>query len=298
MKQHTIIFVPHARARFRKWRVTTLQVALVLGTLLFLTVGGGIATWLYFDTSFDREELTKIEQENAELRAVNQRFESNIRQLEGRLGGYQERIQQLAIVAGLAELASTSEPGIGGLDTSFASLELGGPTADSDLDAGIAALEEQADELDAAVDVVADRLEDRRIRMSRMPTVTPAKGILTSGFGYRKDPFTGRRAFHQGIDIVAPYGNEIRAPGDGIVTKAGRVTGYGNAVYLSHGYGITSRFGHMSKLAVEPGESVKRGDVIGYLGSSGRATGNHLHYEVRVDGRPENPLGYILDETR
>lgn len=287
MKQHTIIFVPHARAQFRKWRLTTMQACLILGGISLLTLGGLSASWYYFTSNFDREQLVQIEHENQELRAVNQRFEHNIRQLEGQLTDYQDRIQKLALVAGLSELAPDTEPGIGGLDTS---------ETDS-LDTELQLLRKRADDLEGVVDLVADRLDERQVRMSRTPTVSPVRGILTSGFGYRKDPFTGRRAFHQGIDIVAPHGKEIRAPGDGIVTKAGRATGYGNVVYLSHGYGITSRFGHMSKLAVDAGQSVKRGDVIGYLGSSGRATGNHLHYEVRVDDQPQNPLGYILDES-
>lgn len=288
MKQHTIIFVPHARAQFRKWRVTSLQALLLLGGIAFLTLGGLATTWLYFSSNFDRDQLVHIEQENQELKAVNQRFESNIRELEGQLTDYQDRIQKLALVAGLSELAPETEPGIGGLDTS-------GSTA---LETELGELRRRADGLEGIVTLVADQLDERQVRMSRTPTVNPVRGILTSGFGYRKDPFTGKRAFHQGVDIVAPYGKEILAPGDGIVTKAGRATGYGNVVYLSHGYGITTRYGHMSKLAVEAGQTVKRGEVIGYLGSSGRATGNHLHYEVRLDDRPQNPLGYILDDGR
>jgi murein DD-endopeptidase MepM/ murein hydrolase activator NlpD len=286
LKQHTIIFVPHARAQFRKWRVTSLQALLLLGGLALLTLGGLTTTWLYFASDFDRDQLVQIEQENHELKAVNQRFESNIRDLEGKLTDYQDRIQKLALVAGLSELSPETEPGIGGLDTTE------GPGIGSEL----VELRRRTDGLEGMVSLVAEHLDERQVRMSRTPTVNPVRGILTSGFGYRKDPFTGKRAFHQGIDIVAPYGKEIAAPGDGIVTKAGRASGYGNVVYLSHGYGITTRFGHMSRLAVEPGQTVKRGDVIGYLGSSGRATGNHLHYEVRVDDRPLNPLGYILDD--
>ncbi|MDA8018679.1 MAG: peptidoglycan DD-metalloendopeptidase family protein [Thermoanaerobaculia bacterium] len=286
MKQHTIIFVPHARAQFRKWRVTSLQALLLLGGIAFLTLGGVTASWLYFTSSFDRDQLQQIEQENQELKAVNQRFESNIRNLEGKLSDYQDRIQKLALVAGLSELAPETEPGIGGL----------APSGRTELENELADLRRRADGLDGIVSRVAGQLDESRLRMSHTPTITPVRGILTSGFGYRKDPFTGKRAFHPAIDISAPYGKEIVAPGDGIVTKAGRASGYGRVIYLSHGYGITTRYGHMSKLAVEAGQTVKRGDVIGYLGSSGRSTGNHLHYEVRVDGTPQNPLGYMLDD--
>ena len=141
----------------------------------------------------------------------------------------------------------------------------------------------------------APRRRPRRC-CSSIPAITPAKGLLTSGFGHRNDPFTGKRAFHPGIDIIAPLGQEIHATGDGIVTQAGWNQGLGKAVTLSHGFDIVTRYGHMSKIVVEAGQKVQRGDVIGYIGSTGRSTGVHLHYEVRVDGKAQNPLAYMLDK--
>ena len=114
MREHTIIFVPHARAKFRKWRFTTLQASLLIGTLATLTLGGVAATILYFDTAFDRRQLDEIQQENAELRQVNKGFEKSIRDLGGKLDEYQRQIQKLAIVAGVSELSPTSDGGIGG----------------------------------------------------------------------------------------------------------------------------------------------------------------------------------------
>ena len=130
-----------------------------------------------------------------------------------------------------------------------------------------------------------------------MPTVAPVRGIVTSGFGNRRDPFTGRLSFHEGLDIVAPTGKEVHATGDGIVTKAAMESGYGRVIYISHGFGVTTVFGHLSGWKVEQGQKVKRGQVIGFVGSSGRSTGNHLHYEVRVDGKSTNPIAYILDDV-
>ena len=295
MKQHTIIFVPHARAKFRKWRLSTLQVALALGLLVTATLGGLVATVLYFDTSFDRSELSRIEQENDELRAVNLRFESSIRDMEGRLGDYQQRIHRLAIVAGVADLSPVGEPGIGGRDPRFERPEIDRLVEDPGLDSNLRSLDHRLRSLNGEMATLEQSLESRRLRLSSLPTIAPVRGIYTSGFGYRKDPFTGRRAFHQGIDITAPRGREVIAPGDGVVITAGNVAGYGRVVYLSHGFGITTRFGHLWRIKVEVGDRVKRGEVIGLVGSTGRSTGNHLHYEVRVDGRSENPLGYILD---
>lgn len=288
MKQHTIIFVPHARARFRKFRLSTVQIATLVGLVLAVTVAGVFTTALYFRASVDREELARIEEENTVLRETNQRFEESVREMEGQLGDYQQRIHKLAIVAGIAELSPEEEAGIGGMEP------LGAAT---DLDAEISFLTRQLEGLDDGMGALESQLDRRRVRISSTPAITPVKGILTSGFGVRNDPFTKRRAIHNGIDIVAPPRREVVASGAGIVTRAGRMPGLGNAVYVSHGFGLTTRYGHLSKVLVEPGQKVERGVVLGQVGNTGRATGYHLHYEVHRDGEPVNPLGFILDGT-
>lgn len=295
MKQHTLIFVPHARAKFRKWRFSTSQALLVLAPLAILTVGGIVALGLWLSASFDRQQLEQIEQENAELRSVNERFETSIQQLETKLQDYQQRIHKLAIVAGVSDLTPTSEPGLGGVDRLPArgnGLD-GGQSVDGSLDD----LRGQAQSIEQSMAVLQQSFDDRRLRLLNMPTIAPVKGIVTSGFGNRRDPFTGRLSFHEGLDIVAPTGKEVHATGDGIVTKAAMESGYGRVVYISHGFGVTTVFGHLSGWKVEQGQKVKRGQVIGFVGSSGRSTGNHLHYEVRVDGKSTNPIAYILDEV-
>lgn len=289
MKQHTIIFVPHARAKFRKWRLSTLQAASLLGGLAFLTIGGVVATISYFGATVDRDQLVALQSENAALREINDGFDSSIRELEGTVEEYQGRIRDLAIVAGLSEPAPP-EAGIGGGDPEHS----GGDALAEDL----LGIEAQLFQMGRGMDRVERKLNENSLLISTTPAISPVKGLLTSGYGYRADPFTGRRSFHHGIDIVAPRGQEIRATGNGLVTKAGRDPGLGNAVYVSHGFGIVTRYGHMSKINVRAGERIRRGDVIGHVGSSGRATGNHVHYEVHVDGHAEDPLGYILDGTR
>jgi len=117
-----------------------------------------------------------------------------------------------------------------------------------------------------------------------------ARYRMTSGFGYRRDPFGGGGEFHPGVDLAASAGSPVRATADGVVGRAGWNGGYGQMVALEQGNGIETRYGHMSQLAVVPGQQVRRGEVIGYVGSTGRSTGAHLHYEVRVNGRPVDPL--------
>ncbi|MEM7581825.1 MAG: M23 family metallopeptidase [Acidobacteriota bacterium] len=286
MKQHTIIFVPHARAKFRKWRFSTLQVGLLLGTLAFFTIGGIFAAVAFFNTSFDSGQLEQVRAENESLRTVNQGFETSIRDLETQVADYQQRIHKLAIVAGLTELSPSAEAGIGGTD----------PLQDrTGMNGQLAALEETLQEMSGGMRMLEVKLGERSSLISATPAIAPVRGLLTSGFGYRSDPFTAQRVMHRGIDIVAPAGKEVWATGDGIVTRAGRSQGLGNAVFVSHGFGFSTRYGHMSKVLVEEGQRVRRGDVVGLVGSTGRSTGTHLHYEVHVDGQAVNPLGYILD---
>jgi len=125
------------------------------------------------------------------------------------------------------------------------------------------------------------------------PSLWPVQGRLGSSFGEREDPINGEGAFHPGVDIDAPYGTPVRATGDGDVIAARMANGYGREVMIDHGHNVTTLYGHMSALAVVPGEHVIRGQVIGYVGQSGRATGPHLHYEVRVHNVPVNPHKYL-----
>jgi murein DD-endopeptidase MepM/ murein hydrolase activator NlpD len=125
------------------------------------------------------------------------------------------------------------------------------------------------------------------------PSMWPVEGRVASSFGEREDPINGEGAFHSGVDIDAPYGTPVRAAGDGDVTGAQMGAGYGREVTLDHGHDVMTLYGHLSEIAVYPGQHVIRGQVIGYVGQSGRATGPHLHYEVRVHDVPVNPYKYL-----
>lgn len=283
IKYHTVILVPHARAKLRKWRISNLQIAVALPAFTLLTAASVFVLVSFFTGSVDSTRVERLRQENQELRQANLAFEESIGELQSRLGDYETRTRKLAIVAGIEDLDG-GEAGIGGEGT-------GAGTVDLDF------LEYRASRLSRKLDHVQSELAERVRWISSMPSVAPVKGIVTSGFGTRRDPMTGRRTFHPAVDIAAPPGQEVRAPADGLVTRAGRIGGLGNAVYLSHGFGIATRFGHMSRLEVRPGQEVERGELLGYVGRTGRSTGYHLHYEVHVDDEAINPLAYILDGT-
>lgn len=131
-------------------------------------------------------------------------------------------------------------------------------------------------------------------RIRHLPSIWPVQGWVTSGFGPRKDPFSGRQEFHEGMDIVAPRGTPIVATADGRVVFAGWRAGYGKTVEIDHGWGVRTFYAHCLTVRVSPGKMVKRGEVIATVGATGLATGNHLHYGVMVNGRWVNPADYIL----
>lgn len=281
-RHHTIIIVPHAHARLRKLRVTNLQIGVAACALLLLTFTSSFVIWSHFNTEINPVEIQRLRRENDDLRQVNQKFEGNIKSIQDRLMEYEDRTRQLAIVAGLDTLGGSTEAGIGG-----------GTPLPAD---GFGGLSNRIEQLSDTLDTVESQLEKRVRWISSTPAIAPVKGILTSGFGHRADPLTRKRALHQGVDIVAAAGQPVHAAADGVVMRATSVGGLGKAVYLAHGFGITTRYGHLSRIEAKPGQRVKRGDVIGRVGSTGRSTGYHLHYEVRVDGQPVNPLAYILDD--
>jgi len=140
-----------------------------------------------------------------------------------------------------------------------------------------------------------DEMNLYRIAAERLPFSIPVRGSFrnTSGFGYRSDPFNGGRRLHAGVDFAGARGTHITAGGDGTVIFAGRQSGYGLMVEIDHGFGITTRYAHMTQLHVSEGERVSRGEHIGDMGCSGRCTGTHLHYEVRRNGDPVNPMTFI-----
>ena len=133
--------------------------------------------------------------------------------------------------------------------------------------------------------------------ISFTPTLWPVIGRITGSFGERLDPFSGEGAFHTGVDISSQYGDGVRAAADGVVTHANLHAGYGRLVVVDHGFGVASWYGHLSTFTTTPGMRVKRGDLIGYVGVSGRTTGPHVHYEVRMNGAPVNPMRYLRNST-
>jgi len=163
------------------------------------------------------------------------------------------------------------------------------------LDNRLNAFHAQALEVEQILQDEYELLADQKSFLGALPTRRPAVGYFTSGFGVRKSPYGGRDKMHEGLDIANHIGTTIFATADGTVTFAETKPGYGQTVIVDHGYGLETWYGHTKKILVERGKKVRRGDRIALLGNSGRSTGPHLHYEVRVNGTPVDPLSYILE---
>ncbi len=283
----TIIFVPHARAKFRKLKVSH---RLLFSLISVVTSSLCLSTFFsvqYFTSLSQTHELSKLRHENHDLQTANEQFSKSVESLRGQLRTVEDRTRKLAIYAGISSLDDSAQGGVGGLRPPT----LGDNPYRDDVDK----MAFRSHRIESDLSVLEQKLVAQSQLLASTPSIAPVRGILTDGFGGRSDPFTGEAGTHNAIDISSAVGQAVRAPADGIVVKAEWANGYGNVIYLSHGYGYSTRYGHLSAYAAKPGQHIKRGDVIGYVGSTGRSTGPHLHYEVRLNNMPVNPLEYILN---
>ena len=283
----TIIFVPHARAKFRKLKVSH---RLLFSIVSLVTSSLCLSTFFsvqYFTSLSQTHELSKLRRENRELQTANEQFGKSVDSLRTQLRTVEDRTRKLAIIAGITTLDESSQGGSGGLRND----ELSNNPYRDDVDK----MSFRSHSLQKDLSILEEKFVAQSHLLSSTPSIAPVRGILTDGFGGRSDPFTGEAGQHNAVDISSAMGQSVRSPADGIVVKAEWANGYGNVIYVSHGYGYSTRYGHLSSFAVRPGQRVKRGDILGTVGSTGRSTGPHLHYEVRVNNNPVNPLEYILN---
>jgi len=286
---NTIIIVPHSKARFVKFSFST-RTAVVVACAAAVGLILSIVAITYTGSAVNRRvEVDRLRAENVELNDVNRELEVTISEVQGRLDEFEERTSRLALAAGM-EAQAVGFSGTGGNGNMVGA---GGPY--DRLPESPEALAAQGRWVERQLELVEGHLSEQEHLLASTPTIAPALGLITDGFGRRKDPFTGRLAFHRGLDLAARRGTPVKAPADGIVVFAGRNGGLGKTVRLSHDFGFTTVYGHLDKILVEPGDHVARGQELGMLGNSGRSTGPHLHYEVHVEGKAVNPLYYILD---
>lgn len=245
-------------------------------------------------------ELNQLRQETWEQRSQIHFFSSKIDDLEKQLSRLKEFDRRIRIIANLEkEQGPSSFVGIGGEIPSDIREKLKAEDNQKGLiqqmRSDIERLKSEAMSQENSLSELEQLLLKKREVLAHTPSIWPSMGWVTSDFGFRINPFTGLNQMHEGIDISNRVGTPVIAPADGIVTDTGKDYSLGNVIVISHGFGITTRYCHLNKYFVKPGQKVKRGDKIGEVGMSGKSTGPHLHYEVRVNGIPVNPMKYILN---
>ncbi|MGE3344883.1 MAG: M23 family metallopeptidase [Vicinamibacterales bacterium] len=264
--------------------------ATVLGILAVPVLMGLGARWS------GEAERVRLAQQGELLRIENDSYRQATGELAAQIADLQTAMTALD---SQAQLDPAVKRAIENLPSNVRNRAMGGdtvPTAPPALagaaspDSTFGILKDLLGSLEERLQTVRTGVEKQQALASATPSIWPVVGYISSWFGNRRDPFDGSPDFHPGLDIAAPAGSPIRATADGTVQSAGYAGNYGNAVVVEHGFGISTRYGHMSRIAVRKGATIKRGDILGYVGSTGRATSAHLHYEILLNGQTINPM--------
>ena len=300
-RRYTVLIADRSSGVVRRVSVNLRPTVAVVATILAIPVLMGLgARWnAQAEISQLRAVKSILEVENGSYRAATGELTTQIQSLEGVIDDLGVRstlepeqaraMQRLPAVVKARAAGGVSQPNpvVAQMITSLSFPE------DT-----FGVLRELLQGLENRLRFVETNVERREALAAATPSIWPAHGWLSGAFGGRSDPFTGEPGFHQGIDISTDKGQPVYATADGQVNSAAYTGDYGNLVVLTHGFGLATRYGHLSRFLVKPGQAVRRGDVIGYVGATGRATGTHLHYEILANGNLLNPLGLLTQPAR
>ena len=272
---YTFLVVPTRSSKVRQFSIhhnVLYAAGGCLVALLALTVYGAVRLAQTETTNFRNYSLKA---ENRKLKEENDAYQNSYAKLKGQISYIEDMSKDLARQAKMEHSPEIDEQvGIGGPET-------------------VTALDKTADNLEREVRLINSRLRLDILRLSSIPSGLPVNGYISDGYGMRRNPFSGEgRETHEGLDIAVDFGTPVTSTADGLVIYAAPHAGYGNLVILYHSNGITTRYGHLSRITVEAGQRVKRGDQIGHAGSTGRSTGPHVHYEIRENDQPLDPARY------
>jgi murein DD-endopeptidase MepM/ murein hydrolase activator NlpD len=289
-KFYTFLIFPGAHGKLRKIRLPFYMVHLVLGLSAV-----GLMTVAALANSYARMLLkvsnyNSLRTEREALKNQYRTLENAVTQTNAKLDSLQSLASEVALTYGFGQARQPRFPG-----AVLALAAQSNSSVESSYRASLYAfnLIKRASTTSPGDDIALDIFSTPQLARSTIPSIWPVRGPISAGFGQRMDPFSGEGAFHSGVDISAPYGTKVEAAADGIVLQAGPDSGYGNEILIDHGFGITTKYGHLSKIYVVVGQEVKRGQIIGAVGMTGKTTGPHLHYEVLVHDTPVNPTKYL-----
>ncbi|OGD17612.1 MAG: hypothetical protein A2V76_10820 [Candidatus Aminicenantes bacterium RBG_16_63_14] len=305
-KNHlSVIIVPHTKT-------STKTLCFSRRALKFLAVGGAVlglalaaALVDYVRMSVIRGKYKALRAETAQQKTTIANYEKSIGELQATISHFESYTKKLNVMAGLKSPDVLTAPaGIGGgepgkdePESEIDPAQAPAPSGPQVITQGsIHNLSRKAQSIESNLNSLLNFFESDSLRLASTPSIVPTVGWLSSVYGHRNDPFTGEWTMHFGIDISTNTGNPIMATADGIVIKVQTDKYLGKNVTISHGNGFTTVYGHMSNFAVKAGQRVKRRDIIGYIGQTGKAAGPHVHYEVWRDGKRVDPRTYLLEE--
>jgi len=300
-KKYTIMILPDETTRVRKYRVPRTMVRGLLVVLAVFVLGLGYLVTDYYGVKKMVTELDRLRLEARQQQQQLVTFAKSFDDQQGDMTRLRQFDMKLRVMADLDGVVYPEQiMGIGGenpepFNPLEGELSFQDQTIISSMNRSLDRLKTEVSIQERSFQELVEYLEDQKSLLASTPSIWPVKGWLTSTFGYRSSPFTGRRELHKGLDIATRSGTPVIAPADGLVVFAGREGGFGNMIIVDHGYGITTRYGHNSSLEAKLGQKIKRGDVIARVGNTGRSTGPHVHYEVAVNGVSVNPSRYILN---
>jgi len=245
-------------------------------------------------------ELARLHQETETQKSQIQFFSARIEDLEKQLSNLKDFDKRIRIIANLEKgQETTSLMGVGGPSPSDIREKLKSGKDEKGLiqqmRTDVERLQSEAISREESLSELEKLLHTKKEMLTHTPSVWPVMGWVTSGFGFRTNPFTGLTQMHEGLDISNRVGTPVVATAEGIISDTGNDVVHGRILVISHGFGMTTRYSHLSKVMVQVGQKVKRGDKVAEVGTTGRTTGPHLHYEVRLNGIPVNPMRYVLN---
>ena len=287
---YTFIVVPNASSQLHKLRlpVRLLFILAAIGIIsFFVAVGLGFS---YAKMAFAVADYNQLQSENTDLKVQKKNLEVSAVKLSSKLTELETLSDRLTTLFESDKRIKISLPAVGGSKVDYKTADLiGRPGLKTDIEL----MKDRTMELENQLRLLEQVAEKRATILRFTPTIWPLRGHITSHYGNRLDPFNGDRELHLGLDISGIYGSSVHAPADGIIIYAQRKASYGNLVIVDHGNGLTTRHGHLSRFNARVGQRVRKNDVIGFVGTTGRSTAPHLHYEVRQNDHPVNPRNYL-----
>lgn len=302
-RRFTVVVADRRTGAYRRFGLRPLPAAAAIFGLFLIPVlvGLGLRWSAVAEIEALRSSAERLEIENRNFRAATGELTGQLQSLQAVVGELGDKARVDAATARAMERlpAVVRSQAVGGPITSLPSARsLFSPRLGVSPEDTFGVLRDLLYTLESRLQIVGPDVERRQALAAATPSIWPAQGWLNDRYGNRRDPFTGGAAFHPGLDISADRGDPVVATANGTVATAQRSGAYGNLVVVDHGFGISTRYAHLDSYRVKPGDPIRRGEVVGYAGSTGRATGTHLHYEVLVYGRHLNPLQFVLNRAR